>query len=144
MLICVCVVVGVLHRSMSFVVCLCFFLIILRPPRSTRTDTLFPYTTLFRSLAFRHDNARLGIDQFRQRVKIVLVIDEVVRAIERVLDGSNGVHAASARRARPSSDATIVSTSRIRATRPYPTIVAPATPGHFWKLVSKLLITTCR
>src|SRR3546814_5962717 len=32
---------------------------ILRPPRSTRTDTLFPYTTLFRSLraAGRH---RLG------------------------------------------------------------------------------------
>src|SRR3546814_933634 len=27
----------------------CFFLIIRRPPRSTRTDTLFPYTTLFRS-----------------------------------------------------------------------------------------------
>src|SRR3546814_14028278 len=30
--------------------CLCvFFLMIRRPPRSTRTDTLFPYTTLFRS-----------------------------------------------------------------------------------------------
>src|SRR3546814_17436038 len=28
-----------------------FFLRILRPPRSTRTDTLFPYATLFRSLA---------------------------------------------------------------------------------------------
>src|SRR3546814_16201273 len=28
-----------------------FFLIILRPPRSTRTDTLVPYTTLFRSMA---------------------------------------------------------------------------------------------
>src|SRR3546814_791373 len=27
-----------------------FFLIIRRPPRSTRTDTLFPYTTLFRSI----------------------------------------------------------------------------------------------
>src|SRR3546814_18282175 len=26
------------------------FLMIRRPPRSTRTDTLFPYTTLFRSL----------------------------------------------------------------------------------------------
>src|SRR3546814_12235135 len=26
-----------------------FFLLIRRPPRSTRTDTLFPYTTLFRS-----------------------------------------------------------------------------------------------
>src|SRR3546814_4696152 len=29
----------------------CFFLMIRRPPRSTRTDTLFPYTTLFRSAA---------------------------------------------------------------------------------------------
>src|SRR3546814_5868727 len=28
---------------------LCFCLMIRRPPRSTRTDTLFPYTTLFRS-----------------------------------------------------------------------------------------------
>src|SRR3546814_949389 len=30
-----------------------FFLMIRRPPRSTRTDTLFPYTTLFRSSATR-------------------------------------------------------------------------------------------
>src|SRR3546814_8992502 len=30
-----------------------FFLMIRRPPRSTRTDTLFPYTTLFRSNATR-------------------------------------------------------------------------------------------
>src|SRR3546814_1884217 len=30
-------------------VLLFFFLIIRRPPRSTRTDTLFPYPTLFRS-----------------------------------------------------------------------------------------------
>src|SRR3546814_10783922 len=29
--------------------CLLFVLMIRRPPRSTRTDTLFPYTTLFRS-----------------------------------------------------------------------------------------------
>src|SRR3546814_19696929 len=28
-----------------------FFLVIRRPPRSTRTDTLCPYTTLFRSVA---------------------------------------------------------------------------------------------
>src|SRR3546814_16851571 len=28
-----------------------FFLMIPRPPRSTRTDTLFPYTTLFRSFS---------------------------------------------------------------------------------------------
>src|SRR3546814_4816393 len=36
--------VGVLRFSVYF-----FFLMIRRPPRSTRTDTLFPYTTLFRS-----------------------------------------------------------------------------------------------
>src|SRR3546814_15131586 len=37
---------------------LCFvFLIILRPPRSTRTDTLFPYTTLFRSALFNLTDA---------------------------------------------------------------------------------------
>src|SRR3546814_17296072 len=29
-----------------------FFLMIRRPPSSTRTDTLFPYTTLFRSAAW--------------------------------------------------------------------------------------------
>src|SRR3546814_18578122 len=29
-----------------------FFLMIRRPPRSTRTDTLFPYTTLFRSFSY--------------------------------------------------------------------------------------------
>src|SRR3546814_20261358 len=33
-----------------YVIDLFFFLMIRRPPRSTRTDTLFPYTTLFRSL----------------------------------------------------------------------------------------------
>src|SRR3546814_1513508 len=40
-----------------------FFLMILRPPRSTRTDTLFPYTTLFRSLdaAPVHDRPRIMI-----------------------------------------------------------------------------------
>src|SRR3546814_13454231 len=32
--------------------CGCYFLLMIRrPPRSTRTDTLFPYTTLFRSAA---------------------------------------------------------------------------------------------
>src|SRR3546814_16835899 len=40
-------------RSRQCWCCICmyffFFLMIRRPPRSTRTDTLFPYTTLFRS-----------------------------------------------------------------------------------------------
>src|SRR3546814_4736423 len=37
-----------------------FFLMIRRPPRSTRTDTLFPYTTLFRSLLGRLQLGRQG------------------------------------------------------------------------------------
>src|SRR3546814_4674092 len=35
------------------------FLKIRRPPRSTRTDTLFPYTTLFRSTPARRDRSGL-------------------------------------------------------------------------------------
>src|SRR3546814_15397744 len=34
-----------------------FFLMIRRPPRSTRTDTLFPYTTLFRSAGYSPEDA---------------------------------------------------------------------------------------
>src|SRR3546814_20066391 len=63
-----------------------------RPPRSTRTDTLFPYTTLFRSAfeldlpegwlarlhflrccgeqAHRYDLAVAGIDALRQRANL--------------------------------------------------------------------------
>src|SRR3546814_20803529 len=43
-----------------------------RPPRSTRTDTLFPYTTLFRS---RRDGLKAEIAK----------IDEDVAALDRVL-----------------------------------------------------------
>src|SRR3546814_17586967 len=35
------------------------FLMIRRPPRSTRTDTLFPYTTLFRSSI--EDHYQIGL-----------------------------------------------------------------------------------
>src|SRR3546814_6129152 len=38
-----------------------FFLMIRRPPKSTRTDTLFPYTTLFRS-ATEEFFARIGFN----------------------------------------------------------------------------------
>src|SRR3546814_14789873 len=43
------VMLGVSLLSHSCCSMLIFFLMIRRPPRSTRTDTLFPYTTLFRS-----------------------------------------------------------------------------------------------
>src|SRR3546814_7717673 len=38
-----------------------FFLMIRRPPRSTRTDTLFPYTTLFRSAASPRAGTNIGV-----------------------------------------------------------------------------------
>src|SRR3546814_18656762 len=40
-----------------------FFLMIRRPPRSTRTDTLFPYPTLFRSEGQVHGGVAQGIGQ---------------------------------------------------------------------------------
>src|SRR3546814_8339057 len=39
-----------------------------RPPRSTRTDTLFPYTTLFRS-GFKHVKAIVSFEFTDQRPK---------------------------------------------------------------------------
>src|SRR3546814_10291714 len=50
-----------LCHLLSVSVVVFFFLMIRRPPRSTRTDTLFPYTTLFRSHR-RADRARGALD----------------------------------------------------------------------------------
>src|SRR3546814_15487582 len=44
-----------------------FFLMIRRPPRSTRTDTLFPYTTLFRSARPHPGAAARRLRQGRRR-----------------------------------------------------------------------------
>src|SRR3546814_15590319 len=57
------IVIFVRYLSLCLIVCIrlvCsfFFLMIRRPPRSTRTDTLFPYTTLFRSPLHRARQAR--------------------------------------------------------------------------------------
>src|SRR3546814_11258182 len=81
------------------VVCL-LFLMIRRPPRSTRTDTLFPYTTLFRSGHFRAgvidtdmiEQRRTGAPgaQLRQlglehvdtllHARVCIILDEIGRA----------------------------------------------------------------
>src|SRR3546814_17887701 len=47
-----------------------------RPPRSTRTDTLFPYTTLFRSQAFRARPHGKGL-----RAELLGEVDAVVAGI---------------------------------------------------------------
>src|SRR3546814_2880542 len=48
-MICSFVYVSCISSFTWYSLCVFFFLMIRRPPRSTRTDTLFPYTTLFRS-----------------------------------------------------------------------------------------------
>src|SRR3546814_19100296 len=64
-----------LDRSAVFVLLpFLFFLMIRRPPRSTRTDTLLPYTTLFRSddQLVDVDAQLLGVD----RIERVFGVDE--------------------------------------------------------------------
>src|SRR3546814_12495694 len=60
------------------------------PPRSTRTDTLFPYTTLFRSLLVGAVHRRAGVDDVAQRG----VIDAIDGGMEHHAgeDGRHGEH----------------------------------------------------
>src|SRR3546814_10829603 len=49
-----------------------------RPPRSTRTDTLFPYTTLFRSLfIMADDHAAKAISAYGSRIVTTPGIDRI-------------------------------------------------------------------
>src|SRR3546814_6560052 len=61
-----------------------FFLMIRRPPRSTRTDTLFPYTTLFRS--------RVGVgDQYLVGILVPDVVDVLgIMAVDRADENAAG------------------------------------------------------
>src|SRR3546814_11803930 len=56
-------VVIIVAISTVLFMCFFFFLMIRRPPRSTRTDTLFPYTTLFRSLAKNAKSTSAELDR---------------------------------------------------------------------------------
>src|SRR3546814_1198503 len=55
-----------------------------RPPRSTRTDTLFPYTTLFRSAAPVEEPLRVELPQLR----VVVVPD--IRLVGQKAKGTGG------------------------------------------------------
>src|SRR3546814_14702658 len=61
MFIAVCDAVMTLRCKVKMFVC---FLMIRRPPRSTRTDTLFPYTTLFRSETERGAHVGLVVQKY--------------------------------------------------------------------------------
>src|SRR3546814_11860077 len=60
--------------------CYFFLLMIRRPPRSTRTDTLFPYTTLFRSARARQRQRNLIIDAIELDVGALAVPLDVIVA----------------------------------------------------------------
>src|SRR3546814_4796120 len=63
-----------------------FFLMIRRPPRSTRTYTLFPYTTLFRSNGKRRAGKRLlavGTDCSVGKMYATLCLERAMHARDR-------------------------------------------------------------
>src|SRR3546814_18952838 len=63
--------------SINLYVSCFFFLMIRRPPRSTRTDTLFPYTTLFRSILISQSTDHLTAVTFclcREKTALVKII----------------------------------------------------------------------
>src|SRR3546814_8350006 len=87
------VVLSVCCALVAFSVCI-FFLMIRRPPRSTRTDTLFPYTTLFRSnWTTTGQRARPCVEQCRlarrldSKLRDRAVADPVVRDGARLAAG---------------------------------------------------------
>src|SRR3546814_18855839 len=53
-----------------------------RPPRSTRTDTLFPYTTLFRSVRPTPDELQVYKGANWSRPPTLMLEDAVLRALE--------------------------------------------------------------
>src|SRR3546814_7828039 len=56
--------------SVSVIMFLFFFLMIRPPPRSTRTDTLFPYTTLFRSVLERARGDTAAFDKIYEQYRL--------------------------------------------------------------------------
>src|SRR3546814_9547430 len=66
--------------------CTCLFsLLIRRPPRSTRTDTLFPYTTLFRSLIRKAFRGNFQVDYKADASPVTEVDIAAEHAIKSVL-----------------------------------------------------------
>src|SRR3546814_17262993 len=62
-----------------------FFLMIRRPPRSTRTDTLFPYTTLFRSAGSVGEgwgNGKAAAAAYARQGARVVAVDRVAEAAQ--------------------------------------------------------------
>src|SRR3546814_14529348 len=82
-----------------------FFLMIRRPPRSTRTDTLFPYTTLFRSMLFVYSQPR----------RVSMWMKNTLIPLDMLFIAPDGRIESIVKRAVPHSLATISSRGKVRA-----------------------------
>src|SRR3546814_9819300 len=65
-----------------------FFLMMRRPPRSTRTDTLFPYTTLFRALTELSPGMKVIVDQRAQLTAMLSSLDKLSTVTVSTLDAA--------------------------------------------------------
>src|SRR3546814_12638450 len=66
-----------------------------RPPNSTRTDTLFPYTTLFRSMLASRDWVPANVDQFIQSVAqqaSTMSVDDIDQRIAALIKKNRKIH----------------------------------------------------
>src|SRR3546814_12676021 len=95
-----------------------YFLMVLRPPRSTRTDTLFPYTTLFRSDLLVRDLSR-----------------QPRRAEPRPYDPGNGRRRTSSLSQRRAADVPAAESGELEIGRAH--VCTPVTTAH---LVCRLLL----
>src|SRR3546814_14428044 len=107
-----------------------------RPPRSTRTDTLFPYTTLFRSA----ERSSRGLP------RLVLTYDQLLEAPARVLARVRALPGAAALGADPVAGDVVRKTARHHRGREG---VLPPTVEAIWtrseeRRVGKECVSTCR
>src|SRR3546814_13882935 len=107
------------------------FLMIRRPPRSTRTDTLFPYTTLFRSRPRRGLRVLLALDDDHRarRIPPRHVAGAVQQLVERGIGGQVAPHATRTRAAQ-----LVGAIAELPARLPGPAVAPcpPAAGGDFW------------
>src|SRR3546814_6637792 len=61
-----------------------------RPPRSTRTDTLFPYTTLFRSIAFQNIERAQPVERLHRVIGVAYPAIAIVPVPARIGIFGNG------------------------------------------------------
>src|SRR3546814_2127909 len=80
-----------------FIIFSFFFLMIRRPPRSTRTDTLFPYTTLFRSQdrvlsgILRHQDGLYSLWELDGDTRRACVIGALFEQIDASVDATQAI-----------------------------------------------------